>query len=125
MTITLADVTALLDQGWEVLPKPGMGRMVTIRRTTTHLTPDWARTGRYGWDQDTYKRHTFLTFAFADTADVVRGQIIHGDARAPWVGRSDSMVSQKRARELITEATTRHDETSPARSEGRERERAE
>lgn len=99
MAIKLADLTAMRDAGWAVI---GEYRGVTLRWTTRHDTP--AYVGR-SYPYPTYERHTFLTYNLTD--GVVRGQVLHGDARAPWVGRSDSWVSQRRAVEIAREAQQR------------------
>jgi hypothetical protein len=73
------------ESGWE--PVPSVAGL-TIRRTTEHETPEYARAkpgegaGFGTWDQPTYHSHVFVT--------LVGRKVIVGYAACPWVGRTDS-----------------------------------
>lgn len=101
MAITLQDLIAMRDAGWAVIAEAG-GNSVTLRWTTRHITPEWVGSS---YPYPTYKQHTFLTYTLRD--GIVRGQILHGNARAPWVQRTDSWVSQRRALAIAQEAQAR------------------
>lgn len=79
--------------GWELIDGN------TLRRTWTVPTPEICRSKGPGdtfgkWACDTYDRHLFVT--------IVGSSVIVGDARAPWVGRSDTRVSMARAIAILT-----------------------
>jgi len=84
--------------GWE--PVPGIG--LTIRFSTEHETPDWARQtrsvdrGAY-WGQPTYHSHVFVT--------LVASKVILGVASAPWVGRTDSEIPYWLAEAILADHT--------------------
>lgn len=70
---------------WEPVPTVGL----TIRRTQTQTTPDYARkpwreNARPLWDQDTYSTYVFVT--------LVGRKVILGVSQAPWVGFTDRQI---------------------------------
>lgn len=104
MTITVEDLKTMIAAGWVPLRNHGVPDSITLRWTTKHTTPDLPK-GRGGWNGPTYDTHTFLTYTVRDGR--VRGQVLHGDGRAPWVGRTDSWVSQRRSLEIAAQAQAR------------------
>jgi hypothetical protein len=70
---------------WTALPSQ---YGAVIRKTRTVETPEYYRgpsASRFArWDEPTYDQHLFLT--------MMSQGVILGEARAPWVGRQDSVV---------------------------------
>jgi hypothetical protein len=93
-------IRAAVANGWTYM---GGG---TVRRTTVHETPrdviaaEWYTGGQY----DT---HEFLSFVFASKDRVPR--VIYGVARCPWLSRTDSKVSFRRAKELLAQPLSESD----------------
>lgn len=71
------------DGPWELVPSM---YSLTIRHTTEHPTPDWARTQRHGqtfalWTGEVYASHVFVS--------MVGRKVIVGTCAAPWIQRRD------------------------------------
>lgn len=91
----VAAMRAAVESGeWERIADPiGVGSLV-IRWKQERATPT-DLPARY-WGSPTYSRLVFLTFMPGRRATVILGV-----SPAPWVGRRDSVISLKRAFEVL------------------------